>query len=271
MHRLLQGLCHLILLLGLAAMPVQAQTAADPRDTVVLVGDDWCPYNCRLDDARPGFLVDLAERTLRAGHRIDYQVTSWARAQRLVREHQADVLLGVTTTEAEGLTLSLPVAVDVTCFFVRADQAWEYTGPASLEHLRLGVIQDYDYDGGGPLDQLIQRRLRIHDKTLDIAHGPNATLSNFRKLLLGRMDVALESRFVGLYALGKLNMQQQIKTAGCNASYIGTIHYGTDPGNAKGMQILEALNQAISSMLKSGELQALARSYGVDIGIHPPR
>ena len=42
--------------------------------TVVLVADEWCPYNCAPNSDKPGYVVEIAELVFaEAGHTVIYK------------------------------------------------------------------------------------------------------------------------------------------------------------------------------------------------------
>ena len=66
-------------------------------ETIILVADTWCPYNCDPGSKYPGFMVEIAQRVFSAaGHQVVYQVEPWNRAVLSVQSGRFQGLIGVT-------------------------------------------------------------------------------------------------------------------------------------------------------------------------------
>ena len=51
-------------------------------ETLIMKADEWCPYNCNPKDSNLGYMVDIAKAIFEpAGHKIEYQILTWARAK----------------------------------------------------------------------------------------------------------------------------------------------------------------------------------------------
>ena len=56
-------------------------------DQIVLVADEWCPYNCSPDSEKKGYMIDLASQILgEAGHTVKYRAINWSRSISKARE-----------------------------------------------------------------------------------------------------------------------------------------------------------------------------------------
>jgi polar amino acid transport system substrate-binding protein len=107
----------------LAAAPVRAET-------ITLVADEWCPYNCAPGDAKPGFLIEIARRIFEpAGFGVDYKIVPWARAIRDARAGRYTAIVGAIRSEAPDFVFPETAAFPSgTHAFVRAGSDWRYAG-----------------------------------------------------------------------------------------------------------------------------------------------
>jgi polar amino acid transport system substrate-binding protein len=228
-----------------------------------LVGDNWCPYNCAPDAAQKGYLIDIVERLFGKDYVIDYKLEPWSRAVKMVEDGERHMLVATTAETSRKLQSSIPLGIDRTCFFVRSPSNWRYGKMGDLTGQRIGVVQDYAYDGGGALDKLIARYRKTANPLLEQAYGQDALTGNFRKLYAGRMDVLIENENVGQFTITQLNLQDSIHNAGCISHHVATLHIGLTLGLPDGDRILGTLRDGVAQLRKSGELQTMMKKYNV--------
>lgn len=241
-----------------------AATAGEPMPaTLRAVGDNWCPYNCATDSQLPGYLVELMRRVLGPRYRLDYRVEPWTRAVELVTSSDADLLLATTPQTTPDLRLSVPLGVDRSCLFVRADNPWRYHRVADLEQIRLGVIQDYKYDADGPIDAMVARAIAAKSRRIEVATGEDALRQNFRKLAAGRMDAVIENENVGAWTIAQLGQRQTLVNAGCVEGYLGTVHVALAPARGDGKALLGAFDKGVAALRANGELAKILGRYGI--------
>jgi polar amino acid transport system substrate-binding protein len=192
-----------------------------------------------------------------------YRLEPWTRAIDLVERGDHQLLIGTTPAGSPKLKLSTPIGVDRTCFYVPSDSPWRYKRPDDLKSMRVGVVQDYSYDAGGAIDKLIAGYRKARDPRLELAYGDNALNSNFRKLAGGRMDVVIENENVARYTLRQMNLSDRIIGVGCVTHYLGTLHIGFSPKLQNAPAIAAQIEQGIAEMRRSGELERILASYGL--------
>jgi polar amino acid transport system substrate-binding protein len=252
------------LLIGAAVAAAPVLTFADTqKPTLVMVGDNWCPYNCAPDAAQRGYMVDILERVLGAKFNLKYLLEPWTRAIKMVESGEAQLLIATPATTAQKIIASVPFGVDQSCFFVRKTNPWRYSKLDDLKSMRLGVVQDYSYDDNGPLDAMIAGFRKRGDPLLETAVGENALESNFRKLKAGRMDVVVENDNVGRYMIQELKLQEYIAFANCATHHIATTHVAVSSGRPDAPQILAAINSGLAELRRSGELNTILKRYGL--------
>lgn len=230
---------------------------------LIMVGDNWCPYNCSPDAARRGYMVDLLEKILGPHYTLNYQLAPWTRAIHMVESGEAQLLIATPATTEQKIVASVPLGIDKTCFFVRKGNPWRFMRLGDLRTVRLGVVQDYSYDDNGPLDALIASYTRNKDPRLEIAVGQNALESNFRKLEAGRMDVVVENENVGRYMINELKLSNSIDFANCASHHIATTHVAVSSKRVDAMKILSQINSGLNALRRSGELTNILKPYGL--------
>jgi polar amino acid transport system substrate-binding protein len=180
-----------------------------------------------------------------------------------VESGEAQVLIATPATDGKKLVSSVALGMDRSCFFVQKDNPWRYNGLDDLKNIRLGVIQDYNYDDNGPMDRLIATYRKRKDTRLEIAVGEDALASNFRKLRAGRMDVVVENENVGRFMIQQLKLQDTIVFANCANHHIATTHVAVSLKRADAKQILAVIDTGLAELRRTGELNKILQPYGI--------
>ncbi len=232
-------------------------------ERLILVGDEFCPYNCKDSGDYQGYMVDVLQRIFSEhGYTVEYHLVPWSRAIKMVVAGDADILLANTPANSLAPQLSYAMGVDSTCFFVRAGFDWRYSGLPSLEGVRLGVTQDYHYDDNGALDTYIRRHTSDQTRVVS-SKGAHALMNNFNMLVAGRQDVLVENCDVGNSTIAQLELADKVINADKLLSYQDALQVSFAPGNAKSAQRLQLLKQGIERLRASHQLQPILDKYAV--------
>ncbi|BES73326.1 ABC transporter substrate-binding protein [Marinobacter nanhaiticus D15-8W] len=243
------------LLLFLFLQPLKA-------DTITLVADYWCPFNCEPSSESPGYLVEVAEKALgKAGHRVIYVTLPWSRAINDVRNGKYGGLLGAGTQEVPDFVFpQRPLAMARHTFFTLPQSTWTYDTDASLGSIKLGVIDDYSY---GDLNIRYILPNRSDRKRLLILNGQNV-LGRFLDMLeINRIDAFVEEEAVMAYFLQSQQPVRALRKAG--VAYREPIYIAFSPALTNARQYAKDLNDGLRLLRDSGELMALAEKYGITL------
>ncbi|MBK8973894.1 MAG: transporter substrate-binding domain-containing protein [Hahellaceae bacterium] len=248
------------LLMSLASGHVPAVETAQ---SVTLVADVWCPYNCAPDSVEQGYLIDIATLVFsRLGKHIDYRVMPWSRALHEVSEERATAAVGATRS---GMTTGVFVnevslGQDQTVLVSRLDRPMPFHGVESLAALdMLGVIAEYTYDAGGPIDRYLQDPKVKKD--LMVLYGETALSQFFRLLDQRRVDAFLENRYVALYNARQLGMSENIRLEDTGGG--DTIHFAFRD-TPKGHKLARQFDEALLELDKEGKIEPILKRYGLD-------
>lgn len=165
----------------------------------------WPPYLIG-PGPRPGWLHEhVAALLLGMGSRLQASYLPWSRAQQMAREGaELDGLLSAVPSEAEGLRLTrVPSLHQQVVLLVRADSPWQWSGPALLPQLRLGVVADYGY--GEPLDRHIRQRAG----PLLALRGSDTATRLLQLLELDRVDAVVDDRHVLRWGMAQRQLAPQ--------------------------------------------------------------
>jgi polar amino acid transport system substrate-binding protein len=249
-------LCRLTALLLVLAGPAGAWG----DDTLRLRADYWCPYNCTPGTTNPGYMVEIAARAAaRLGIRAEYELMPWDRTMSEVRIGSVDGAIGATSLEADGLILSEPLGYDADCFFVPTGSDWRYKGPESLKGVLLGAISGYTHDEG-PIDAYIAAHSGPKD-AVTTASGDEASAKNVRLLLLGRIDVLLDSEAVVKTEASRVGRSAMVQQVGCLKAL--PLYIAFSPAYKPASAMVDALRMEVEELRKSGRLAEILGRYGL--------
>ena len=142
-------------------------------DEILIVADEWCPYNCALDSDSPGYIVEIVKYAFeKQGHNISYKVVPWARAIEGCRDGTYNAIIGAGKDEVPDFIFhDDEIGLASHSFFVKKESGWNFTSLDSLNNVTLGVIGDYSY--GTLFDEYIKPN-ENHPTRLSTVSGEDA-------------------------------------------------------------------------------------------------
>lgn len=228
-------------------------------DTISLLADEWCPYNCTAGSDKPGYIVEAVKIIFeKAGHTIDYKTMAWTRATQEAREGKVTGVIGATQDESKGLVLP-KVAQGLTkdTLFTKKGSDWKYTGPDSLKSVKLlGLIGDYEYS------KEIQDFTKANKDKVDMVSGENAIEQNMKKLNAGRITAVVDDKNVFLNTADKLGFKDAFQEAGYTDKE-DKIYVAFSTKNPKAKEYATILEKGWAELRKSGELKKIMEKYNL--------
>ncbi len=246
--------------LACLAMVILLAAGAAQAETIVLVADEWCPYNCEPGSDKPGFIVEVAQKVFGgAGRQVQYEIIPWSRAVDKTREGEFTAAIGATTEDAEGFVFPKEEFGQVADhYFKRKGYPWTYNGIDSLKEVHLGYIADYDY--GEDVNAYIEANQGT-DK-VQAQGGESPLETNIKKLLAERIDVLIEDKNVAMYMAKQMGVADQVEHAGSDKEF-DPIYLAFSPANPKSQEYADMLDKAVQDMRASGELAKILDKYGL--------
>ena len=229
--------------------------------TITLAADEWPPFNNKPNSQNEGYLVDIARQVFaERGFTVEYITVPWKRAVEMTRVGQFNGAIGASKTDAAGFVFPAEeMARNTLTFYVRKGFAWRFTGPQSIEQIRLGTIAGYDYR-----QWLLEYIAKHQDNAnrVQVLHGEDALQRNLVKLLDGRIDVVVDTEAAIRYVAKEMGVLSQISCAGYGqeAAYIYIAFSPSIPESEKYAEILSA---GIRELRRSGKLFAILDKYGL--------
>ena len=231
-------------------------------DTIIIVGDSWCPYNCTSQE-NPGVLIKLAETIFeKNGHIIEYSIVPWKRAKQGIINGSYDGIVGMTKNEMTEKLYVFPaqeMAESRFCFYAANDSQWQYTGVPSLKNVRLGVINGYGYDAeSSPFGKYL--RNNINTNRVQAVSGDHPLMQLINMVLLDRLSVLVADSMVMDYTLIQMDYQSKLKKVGC-LEKVDNIHIAFSAKNPHSNQYAKILSDGIKELKKTGEYDRIVDSY----------
>ncbi|MBF0452655.1 MAG: transporter substrate-binding domain-containing protein [Candidatus Magnetomorum sp.] len=228
-------------------------------DTITIRADIWCPYNCEPGSDNPGYMIEIAQKTLgKQNHTIDYQSMPWARALKQTREGIFVAVVGAYIEDAPDFLFADYLGTSTMIFYGRKDSTWKFDGVDSLKTVNLGVVRNYAYTP--ELDKYIAENSK--QKAVQLASGEDALEVNIKKLIRSRIDVFVANEMVFGY---------HIKQAGrsvddfkhCGVLSTDKVHMAFSPKNPNSKAYVETVNNGLKMLRTSGELKKILDKYNV--------
>lgn len=227
---------------------------------ITLVADEWCPYNCDLNDEKPGFIVEIANEIFqKQGYTIEYIEASWNRAIFGTRSGQFDGIIGTGKLETPDFIFpETEQGLAQHTFYVLSGNTWQYSNYRSLDSITIGAIENYSY--GSFWNSYIAPNKDDKQK-VQIISGETPLLRNLKKLQAGRIDVTIEDKNVMNYFFTINNLSIKVVPAGLVKSE--KIYIAFSPKNENADLYTKILDLGMTELRKSGRLAEILAKYNL--------
>lgn len=229
-------------------------------ETLTLLADPWCPYNCSINSDLPGIGIEVATSIFNEqGIAVDYIERDWQQAIDQVRSAQYPALMSAYRSDVPDFIFPKQAyAFSQMCFFNRRSDDWRYSGLNSLRDATLGAIVGYSY--GRNIDRYIAEN--SSSSSIKLFRGVGALDLMLTDLTEGAIDVLLEDRLVFGYRATELALDSGFQRVGCQPQ--ANLYIAFSPAKPQQSQrYAEIFSRGIDAMRKSGELQSIYRKYGL--------
>ena len=244
-----------ILGLLLALVSTQGVAGAPPLQLATL---EYPPYITQVDRRPKGSVVDIVKTAFaRIGQPIQIEFFPIARGQLRLLNGQADAFFSIKKTPEREQTMLFaqkPLMSQDYVFFVRKGSPWQFDGNfESLLGASVGVVSATSY--GGRFDAAAQAG--VFPRLEPVTNHE----TNFRKLLIGRVDAVICSRLVGLYYLGLLGGIDAVEV---NGPVVETTHsYLVFTKQKDFTALARQFDQALERMEQDGTTQRLLDAHAL--------
>ena len=234
--------------------------ASAHADEITIRADIWYPHNGDPKSDSPGYMIDIAKEVFTAkGMTINYDAMPWERALAQTREGKVNCVVGAASSDAPDFIFPTESqGHNQNYFYVKKGHPWRYTALASLETIKLGVIDGYSYDDA--IDKYIQDNKNT--ARIQSIGGATPLEQNVKKLLAGRIDALVESGPVLQSKLAQMRLEDQVETAGV-AGAPAELFIACSPRQPKSAELTRSLSEGMIQLRSSGKLQAILAKYGL--------
>lgn len=182
-----------------------AMTETPPKNKVLrLVSESWPPFAYECDSKACGVDVELVAHVLATlGYQVQIQFVPWPRALARIQAGDADAILDISKGESNEREDSLlfpsePLSVSSNSLFYRKSEPFVYDGLASLRGKRVAVVRGYNYSAN------------FMSATFFSRDPGGSHEQNMKKLVRGRVDLALMDTAVGIHLMRTLHVEDQV-------------------------------------------------------------
>lgn len=242
---------------------VQSSVSAK-AETITIVADSWCPYNCEPGTEKPGYMIEIAQKVFeKQGISVEYSILPWTRAIDETRAGKHTAIVGAAHEDSPDFVF--PEANQGRSqegFFVKKGSAWRFNGIESLEGISIGAIAGYAYND--VINDYIEKN-KDEFKSVQLAYGDDALNANVKKLLLGRIGALVENVDVMAQYINENNKGEEIEFAGSPPTDVQSkLYIAFSPANPNAKKYADILSQGTKAMRESGELKEIMARYGLE-------
>lgn len=252
--------CTVQWLVGLAALAAASLAAAAE---IRIRADPWLPYSGGQEMDPPGYMVEMAEAIAKAnGHEFEYRTLPWSNALDVVREGKADCVVGAYLSDAEGFAFpEVGWGPSGNVFWGLAEQTWRFEGMASLDGIKIGVLEDYSY--GDELDAYIEQH-KADAQRLEIVPAIGRGIVRLLARLIGRrVGAIIEDRNVMAYALEQAKMDPKRVISLGEAGEAESVYIACTPAHPRGKEYADMFGRGTAQLRSSGKLAEILAKYNL--------
>ncbi|WP_300752781.1 transporter substrate-binding domain-containing protein [Janthinobacterium sp.] len=248
-HGLRQGLLALALLLPAFALPVQA------RELLAVGAQFERVFEYKNNGDYTGLGAELLRlMAARTGNTVRFRVVPWARAQAMLAQGQADILIGPYKSPERMVHMvfsAQPFYQDQIIFYTRQKGGFAWDGDyAALKTRRVVLLNGWAY---GADWERIRPGLQV-----SVA---NSVENGLNMLVHNHVDVFISNRRNTDPVIARLGLQGQIKAL---PKVIDVQNgYFAFPRSTESDKLRLQFDQQFNSLINSGELKRLARRFDV--------
>ena len=160
---------------------------------IILATDPWPPYY-GPDLENQGYFTEISKSAFqRVGYQCDVVFVPWKRALEMAKLGKYDGVLGAFYNDerTQWFTYSAPISETYIVFFTAKGKNIRYDSLKSLEPYKIGVINGYNYSEEFDTAAYLKK---------EVVHTVS---QNIQKLMVGRIDLFIDSKEVTLWTLRK--------------------------------------------------------------------
>lgn len=230
-------------------------------DTISIRADIWCPYNCKPDDKKQGYAIEVIKTIFEAaGHHIDYSNLNWADSIARTRKGEFTAIIGATNSDAPDFIFPKePVGMSSITYAVRENDPTILHSVNDLKTKRLGVIDAYSYN---PVVDAYIAKNKADAQKIHIETGDDALENNISLLLDNKLDAVCDDTNVLYYKTNKMSVFNKLKMSQ-DTGNLTLIYLAFSPAHPNANEYAALLDKGITELRSNGKLKAILQKYGL--------
>ena len=240
-------------------------TLASPAlaDDIKIRADPWLPYSGGGEMNPAGYMVEMAKAIAEAnGHTIQYRTLPWTNALDVVREGKADCVVGAYKSDAEGFAFpAVGWGPSGNVFWGLAEQKWRFDGLASLDTVKIGILEDYSY--GDELDGYIKQHAGDTARLEVVPAVGRGVVRLLARVIGKRVDAIIEDRNVLAYALEQAKMDPGRVIALGETGDPEDVYIACTPADPRGQKYADMFGNGTAQLRASGKLAEILGRYNL--------
>jgi polar amino acid transport system substrate-binding protein len=224
---------------------------------MILVCDDWPPYQFNDGSAVKGFAAEIMTTALKdLKQEVSITIYPWKRCLSMIQNKDADGIFMISKTKERESFLIFPDEPVINvgdAFFYLKSKNYKAQKFEDLKGLTIGLIDGFEYSQE-VMDDIknFKQDIVTNDET------------NFKKLDGGRIDMLLCDKFVGLYLVKKMKLSDKVeflqRPYNVNPNPDNDLYFAFQR-NKKNEALALQFNEKLKAMKKSGELSKIVDKY----------
>lgn len=232
---------------------LHADTVVDSGRVISVVSEAWPPYISIESGKARGLEVEIAEEAFQLmAMRMEFEELPWQRALLRVQEQRADAILGIFQNADRQSYLYFPdEPLLETSYAVFSNQSKpvNYNGISDLSGLNVAVTRGYFYSQ------------EFSDATAIKKVEVTGVEQSLGMLALGRVDVVIDNRAVGLYFSNKMGINSKIYVSEKPLTPPNP-HYIAFSMKAENKKLCEEFSLSLARFRKTDAYTELLKKYG---------
>lgn len=221
-------------------------------EPLLIVTDIWAPYIFIDGQITAGFDYEVMNSVL-TRMEIDYElkIIPWKRCVYLIENREADAILDISRNENRLETMIFPeepISSSESVLFYKTGKTYRFDDLNDLDNLTIGTILGYEYN----LEFL---------NAENFSREPVTTVEqNIGKLLLGRIDMFISNRSVGLFTI--MNMGKSSEITYLPEPVSGGLNYLAFSKKESNISLARSFSEELKKFKKTAEYAAILTRYG---------
>lgn len=229
---------------------------------IKILTTEWSPYVSKHVDCH-GFTAEVVcYAFLMAGHEVEFVFKSWDKNEALIKRgvNLAAFPHKKTPAREKFALFSEPVAMsrDVFFYIKKSPEKIDFESLADLKTYKIGAVKGHNYIA------------MLKSAGLDLDYASD-TITAFKKMYIGLVDLVPENEFVGWQIIQKLYPDEMYKFASTSKSFNrDTLHLMFSIADPRSEAMRADFDHGLNEIMRTGVYRQLLKKYIKNVEIKMP-